>query len=118
MSPSPIPRWDVPKLHQAAHLTLLSAGREKRLYAVPPFTDVQPLAFDDIPFRIEKQTGWVCWKSGGSGHFMTEIPQPDGTVAHEISDTSVLSKLIKHEAIAPAYYDARGGFHIDGVLHS
>ncbi|MFN8371311.1 MAG: alpha-D-ribose 1-methylphosphonate 5-phosphate C-P-lyase PhnJ [Anaerolineae bacterium] len=36
ISPSPIPRWDNPKLHQAAHLTLLSAGREKRLYAVPP----------------------------------------------------------------------------------
>ena len=33
MAPSPIPRWDTPKLHQAEHLTLLSAGREKRLYA-------------------------------------------------------------------------------------
>ena len=51
MSPSPIPRWDVPKLHQAAHLTLLSAGREKRLYAVPPYTDVKPLEFDDVPFE-------------------------------------------------------------------
>ncbi len=48
MSPSPIPRWDVPKLHQSAHLTLLSAGREKRLYAVPPYTDVRPLEFDDV----------------------------------------------------------------------
>src|SRR5262249_31134180 len=40
MASSPIPRWDTPMFHQAAHLTLLSAGREKRLYAVPPYTDV------------------------------------------------------------------------------
>ena len=42
MAPSPIPRWDVPMLHRAAHLTILSAGREKRLYCVPPYTDVRP----------------------------------------------------------------------------
>ncbi len=117
MSPSPIPRWDAPKLHQSAHLTLLSAGREKRLYAVPPYTDVQPLAFVDVPFRIEKQGGWVCWKSGGRGHFMTEVPLPEGAVAHEISDTSVLTKLVKQEPLAPTYYDAQGVFFIDGVLH-
>lgn len=118
MSPSPIPRWDVPKLHQSAHLTLLSAGREKRLYAVPSYTDVRPLAFDDVPFRVENQARWVCWKSGGQRHFMTEIPLPDGGVAHEISDTSVLAKLVKHETIAPTYYDAQGGFYNDGLRNS
>ncbi len=30
MAPSPIPRWDNPKLHQSSFLTLLGAGREKR----------------------------------------------------------------------------------------
>ena len=38
MATTPIPRWDVPKLNMAKHLTILSAGREKRLYAVPPYT--------------------------------------------------------------------------------
>lgn len=30
IDPSPIPRWDVPKLHQSAALMLFGAGREKR----------------------------------------------------------------------------------------
>ena len=53
IDPSPIPRWDVPKMHQSAALILLGAGREKKIYAVPPYTDAEPLAFDDIPFRVE-----------------------------------------------------------------
>jgi alpha-D-ribose 1-methylphosphonate 5-phosphate C-P lyase len=120
MSPSPIPRWDVPKLHQAAHLTLLSAGREKRLYAVPPYTDVRPLEFDDVPFRIEDQRGWRCWKSDGENKFMTEIPQADGSARHEISDTAYLEKMIAQRtgAAGPAtsYYDDDGKFHITGYL--
>lgn len=120
MSPSPIPRWDLPKLHQAAHLTLLSAGREKRLYAVPPYTDVRPLEFDDVPFRIEDQRGWTCWKSGGHNKFMTEIPQADGTARHEISDTAYLEKTIAMragaEGPATSYYDDDGKFHIPGYL--
>ena len=57
MSPSPIPRWDIDKLHQSQSLTLLGAGREKRIYAVPPHTDVVPLDFEDHPFRVEDFTG-------------------------------------------------------------
>ena len=53
IDPSPIPRWDVPKLHQSKALVLLGAGREKKIYAVPPYTDAEPLAFDDMPFRVE-----------------------------------------------------------------
>ena len=36
MSPSPIPRFDNPKLHRNPALQLFGAGREKRLYAIPP----------------------------------------------------------------------------------
>jgi alpha-D-ribose 1-methylphosphonate 5-phosphate C-P lyase len=53
IDPSPIPRWDVPKLHMSKALVLLGAGREKKVYAVPPYTKAQPLAFEDIPFRVE-----------------------------------------------------------------
>lgn len=87
ISPSPIPRWDTPKLHQAAHLTLLSAGREKRLYAVPPYTDVYPLEFADRPFQVEDQHDWVDIKTGAMHKFMSEIPLADGGSAYEISDT-------------------------------
>lgn len=53
IDPSPIPRWDVPRLHQSPALVLLGAGREKKIYAVPPYTDAEPLAFEDVPFRVE-----------------------------------------------------------------
>lgn len=53
MATSPIPRWDIPALHQASNLALFGAGREKRVYAIPPHTDVEPLTFDDVAFEVE-----------------------------------------------------------------
>ncbi|MGH7041632.1 MAG: alpha-D-ribose 1-methylphosphonate 5-phosphate C-P-lyase PhnJ, partial [Acetobacteraceae bacterium] len=50
-SPSPIPAFDNPKLHQMPALQLFGAGREKRIYAIPPYTDVRSLDFEDHPFR-------------------------------------------------------------------
>lgn len=119
MSPSPIPRWDVPKLHQAAHLTLLSAGREKRLYAVPPYTDVRALEFTDVPFRVEDLRALVCAQTGATNVFMNEIPQPDGSSSWQISDTGLAEKLAGGPEAAPAgatYYDAEGKFYHDGYL--
>jgi alpha-D-ribose 1-methylphosphonate 5-phosphate C-P lyase len=40
MDPAPIPPQDVAKLHQSPALHLFGAGREQRVYAVPPYTDV------------------------------------------------------------------------------
>ncbi len=40
MSPSPLPKFDNPKMHQSPALQLFGAGREKRIYAIPPYTDV------------------------------------------------------------------------------
>ena len=51
MSPSPIPAYDNPRLSGMAALQLFGAGREKRIYAIPPWTDVRSLDFDDHPFR-------------------------------------------------------------------
>ncbi|MGF1658305.1 MAG: alpha-D-ribose 1-methylphosphonate 5-phosphate C-P-lyase PhnJ [Rubrimonas sp.] len=95
MTPSPIPRWDLPKLHMARHLTILAAGREKRLYAVPPFTRVEPLVFSDIPYRIEDHAGLTCRRSGLSGFFMNEIPRADGGAEHEVSDSHLGVKAIR-----------------------
>ena len=36
MSPSPIPAFDNPKMHMMPALQLFGAGREKRIYAMPP----------------------------------------------------------------------------------
>jgi alpha-D-ribose 1-methylphosphonate 5-phosphate C-P lyase len=51
MSPSPIPAFDNPKMDMMPALQLFGAGREKRIYAVPPYTRVRSLDFDDHPFR-------------------------------------------------------------------
>jgi len=121
MSPSPIPRWDTPELHQAAHLTLLSAGREKRLYAVPPYTNVFPLEFTDVPFEVEDQKGWVCSRTGAHNKFMNEIPREDGTSVYEVSDTGYADKLVGQEqgeaiTIGETYYDDEGNFYHAGYL--
>ena len=47
MAPSPIPRFDNPKMNYSEALILLGAGREKKVYAVPPCTECESLAFDD-----------------------------------------------------------------------
>lgn len=121
MAPSPIPRWDTPDLHQAEHLTLLSAGREKRLYAVPPYTDVYPLEFTDVPFEVEDQRDWISQKTGVTHKFMNEIPQHDGSSVYELSDTSYLEKLIMQQrgeavSIGETYYDDEGRFYHAGYL--
>ena len=38
MDPSPMPKFDNPKMHRSPALQLFGAGREKRIYALPPFT--------------------------------------------------------------------------------
>lgn len=111
ISPSPIPRWDTPKLHQAAHLTLLSAGREKRLYAVPPYTHVFPLEFSDVPFQVENQQGRRCRTTQAVNKFMNELPQQDGTSVYELSDSGYAEKLVKQGAAARTYYDEQGNFY-------
>ncbi|TWF59223.1 alpha-D-ribose 1-methylphosphonate 5-phosphate C-P-lyase PhnJ [Neorhizobium alkalisoli] len=95
ISPSPIPRWDVKKLHQADHLTILSAGREKRIYAVPPYTNVEPLVFDDVPYRVEDHQDKTCYRSNVTGFFMNELPQDDGSSRHELSDSHFGVKQIR-----------------------
>ena len=95
MTPSPIPRWDVPKLHMAKHLTILSAGREKRIFAVPPYTRVEPSVFSDVPYKVEDHGNLTCTRSGTTGFFMNEIPQDDGSSSFEVSDSEWGVKTIR-----------------------
>ena len=83
---TPIPRWDIPRLHRAPFLTLFGAGREKRVYAVPPDTDVEPLTFDDVPFEVERTPGATCHLCGTSESYLVESPGR-GTPVWTCSDT-------------------------------
>lgn len=123
MAPSPIPRWDVPKLHQAQNLTILSAGREKRLYAVPPFTNVLPVEFEDVPFAIEDQRDWDASSAASMRSFKNEIPTENGGTRYEISDSSFAEKVkadaaFREVTIGETYYNDEGEFYIDGYLKS
>ena len=54
MNPSPIPKYDNPRLHESECLYLFGAGREKKIYAIPPHTKVVSLAFDDAVYVERK----------------------------------------------------------------
>lgn len=73
MAPSPIPRFDNPKMHHSEALILLGAGREKKIYAVPPYTEVRSLQFDDHPFRVESVAGRRCRECGAEDVFFDEL---------------------------------------------
>jgi alpha-D-ribose 1-methylphosphonate 5-phosphate C-P lyase len=86
MAPSPIPAFDNPKMHRMPALQLFGAGREKRLYAIPPYTDVRSLDFEDHPFRIEPH-GRACERCGDTASFLDEIADATGHVHWTCSDT-------------------------------
>ncbi len=71
---TPIPRWDVPRLHQAPFLSLFGAGRERKIYAIPPDTDVEPLTFDDVPFEVERTPGASCSLCTAREVYLVEVP--------------------------------------------
>jgi alpha-D-ribose 1-methylphosphonate 5-phosphate C-P lyase len=76
MRPSPIPRWDNPKLDRNPALQLFGAGREKRLYAVPPYTRVESLAFEDVPFERERWSE-PCAFCGSRESYLDEVVVDD-----------------------------------------
>ena len=76
MRPSPIPKFDNPKMDRNPALQLFGAGREKRIYAVPPYTSVKSLDFEDHPFSVET---WEhsCGLCGSNGSYLDEIVTDD-----------------------------------------
>ncbi len=94
--PSPIPRWDVPKLHMADTLFLFGAGREKRIYAIPPHTSVVPLEFEDHPFRTENFAGKACARCGATDAYLDEvIDSTEGTRSFFCSDSGYCDKRVE-----------------------
>lgn len=99
MAPSPIPRFDNPKMHHSEALILLGAGREKKIYAVPPYTDVKSLAFEDYPFAVESFAGQQCHLCGSTHIFLDElIDQQTGKTVYQCNDTNYcMDQLNKKE---------------------
>ena len=87
MSPSPIPSFDNPKMHRMPALQLFGAGREKRIYAVPPYTEVQSLDFEDHPFKPIRADA-ACVICGSRESYLDELIADDAGTRHFVcSDT-------------------------------
>lgn len=71
MDPSPIPKFDNPKLESSA-LQLFGAGREQRIYALPPHTRVVSLDFEDHPFDPSKPDA-SCTLCGAADSYLDEV---------------------------------------------
>ncbi len=92
MSPSPIPKFDNPKMNLNPALQLFGAGREKRIYAVPPYTTVESLGFDDHPFEVQRWQS-ACKLCGSHVSFLDEVIMDDqGTKMFVCSDSDYCSK--------------------------
>lgn len=100
IDPSPIPRWDVPKLHQSQCLHLFGAGRERRIYAVPPHTHAEPLSFSDIPFAVEDFTNDAgvrhrCERCGCTNSFLDAVIDTHGETRWRCSDADHCAQTIE-----------------------
>ena len=87
MAPSPIPKFDNPKMSNCPALQLFGAGREQRIYALPPYTRVKSLDFEDYPFDPGH---WEqnCALCGAEDSYLDEIiTDDDGGRMFVCSDT-------------------------------
>lgn len=99
MAPSPIPRFDNPKLNYSQALILLGAGREKKVYAVPPYTKVVSLAFEDFSFQVEAFENKSCRLCGAKGVFLDEIPDESrGGTSYQCNDTSFCLRRLNQKS--------------------
>ncbi|WP_375572891.1 alpha-D-ribose 1-methylphosphonate 5-phosphate C-P-lyase PhnJ [Seohaeicola saemankumensis] len=71
MDPSPIPKFDNPKLESEA-IQLFGAGREQRIHALPPHCQVVSLDFEDHPFEASK-ADHDCDLCGSGTSYLDEV---------------------------------------------
>ncbi|WP_206732119.1 alpha-D-ribose 1-methylphosphonate 5-phosphate C-P-lyase PhnJ, partial [Halarcobacter ebronensis] len=87
MDPSPIPKYDTPKLNDCKALQIFGAGREKKIYAIPPYTHVEPLKFEDREFKVENFEGKACARCGSTHSFLDEVYDDEGKATYYCNDT-------------------------------
>ena len=110
-SPSPIPKFDNPKMHMNPALQLFGAGREKRIYAIPPYTAVRSLDFEDHPFEVQR---WkhACALCGADDSFLDEMIVDDaGSRLFVCSDSDFCSE--RREA---GYVGTQQAVHMPDVI--
>lgn len=76
MDPSPIPKFDNPKLGGCPAIQLFGAGRECRIYALPPYSDVISLDFEDHPF-VASRADHACDLCGDRQSYLDEVITDD-----------------------------------------
>ncbi len=76
MDPSPIPKFDNPKLGDCPAIQLFGAGRECRIHALPPYTRVVSLDFEDHPFEATKAEA-ACDLCGAETSYLDEVITDD-----------------------------------------
>jgi len=90
MDPSPIPKFDNPKMEMSA-IQLFGAGCEQRIYALPPYTKVVSLDFEDYPFEASKAEH-SCELCGSHNSYLDEVIVDDtGGRIFVCSDTDYCS---------------------------
>ena len=92
MDPSPIPRYDIPRLDCNPALMLFGAGREKRIYAIPPHTRVRPIIFNDRSFQVEEFNGLKCSRCGAENVFLDTV-QDGGESRYYCSDSDFCEEM-------------------------
>lgn len=100
MDPSPIPKYDIPRLDDCPALQLFGAGREKRIYAIPPYTKVKPLVFSDREFQVEDFSDIRCQRCGSTDVFMDEVRGADGQSTYFCSDSSFCDRMLEEKDAA------------------
>ncbi len=88
-------------------LQLFGAGREKRIYAVPPYTSVRSLDFDDHPFRATRAPH-ACGLCGATDSYLDEVVMDDRGGRHV--------RLLRHRSLrrAPRRRPCRRRRHAGG----
>ena len=96
---------------QGAALQLFGAGREKRIYAIPPYTQVVSLDFEDHPFEPYRHDA-ACALCGSTDSFLDEVITDDrGSRMFLCSDTDYCEaqRARGPEAAAPPVHPGEAG---------
>ena len=97
MDPSPNTKFDNPKMEKAA-IQMFGAGREQRIYAIPPHTRVVSLDFEDHPIEASKPDH-PCALCGATDSYLDEVIVDDaGGRMFVCSDTDYCATRTKGEA--------------------
>ena len=66
---------------------------------MPPFTDAQPLCFEDIPFRVENFDDVdgcrrPCHRCGSTTSFLDEFLDEEGNCIYQCSDSDYCNTML------------------------